>query len=241
MQKVKELQDNLKGLSTTDVVKTSFDYFGEDITFATSLGLEDQVLTDMIIKSNPSANIFTLDTGRIHQETYDCLSSTRKHYGIEINVFSPNQNDLQELIKSKGPNSFYDSIENRKECCGVRKMEPLKRALQEKKAWFVGLRRLQSITRKDLELVEWDGQNDLIKISPLWDWSTDQLWNYIKNNNVPYNKLHDQGFPSIGCAPCTRAIDSGEDERSGRWWWELPEQKECGLHFKDGKLVRVKK
>jgi phosphoadenosine phosphosulfate reductase len=218
------------GLDAFEILDKALALFGDKITFATSLGAEDQAITHMISKINKSANIITLDTGRVFPETYDLLHRTVNRYQIKIKSFYPDTAQVEEMVNSKGINLFYESIENRKLCCHVRKIVPLQRALQGMDAWITGLRREQSVTRTDLKIVEWDAANGLIKINPLLEWSEEQVWGYIKLNDIPYNKLHDQGFPSIGCQPCTRAIEKGEDLRAGRWWWEMPDSKECGLH-----------
>lgn len=206
--------------------------FGAKITFASSLGAEDQVITEMIAGIDKSVKVFTLDTGRLFPETYNTLQITTARYGIPIEVYFPEASHVEEMVRSRGINLFYESVENRKFCCHIRKIEPLTRAFAGMDAWICGLRREQSVTRQDLNLVEWDEQNKLIKINPLIEWTEEQIWDYIKEKNIPYNKLHDQGFPSIGCQPCTRAVEPGEDIRAGRWWWELPQNKECGLHKK---------
>ncbi|MCF8364558.1 MAG: phosphoadenylyl-sulfate reductase [Bacteroidales bacterium] len=204
------------------------------IAFASSMGAEDQVITEMIAKLDREAKIFTLDTGRMFPETYDLIERTNARYKINIQIYFPEKEKVEKMVNSKGINLFYESIENRKLCCHIRKIEPLKRALQDLEVWISGLRRSQSITRKDVKVVEWDENNGLIKLNPLIEWTEARVWDYIEQNNIPYNKLHDQGFPSIGCQPCTRAIEPDEDIRAGRWWWELPEGKECGLHVKEG-------
>lgn len=204
--------------------------FEGKVGFSTSLGLEDQVITHMISLIDNSAYIFTLDTGRLFPESYDLLDITGKKYNLNIEVFFPEAHKVQEMVNEKGVNLFYDSIENRQLCCAVRKLEPLKRAFEGLSAWICGIRKGQSPTRKDMRIVEWDEKNGLIKVNPLINWTENELWDYIKKNNVPYNKLHDKNFPSIGCQPCTRAIMPGEDIRAGRWWWENPETRECGLH-----------
>jgi phosphoadenosine phosphosulfate reductase len=229
-QKIDLLNEQFTGLSAQEIIEKALALFGSKITFATSLGAEDQVITFMISKIDKSANIITLDTGRVFPETYDLLHRTVNRYGIAIKSYYPDTTEVEEMVNTKGINLFYESIENRKLCCYVRKIVPLRRALQGKDAWITGLRREQSITRTDLKIVEWDAANGLIKINPLLEWSDTQVWDFIKLNNIPYNKLHDQGFPSIGCQPCTRAIEKGEDLRAGRWWWEMPDSKECGLH-----------
>ena len=199
---------------------------------ATSYGAEDMVLMDLICKYAPGIEIFTLDTGRLPKETYDLMQQARQHYDRDVHVFYPQAEPLQEFVTDNGPNAFYDSVELRKTCCGIRKVEPLNRALADKKAWLTGMRRSQSVTRKELPVSEWDDDHGLQKFSPLSDWSNGDVWKYIRAFEVPYNKLHDEGYASIGCAPCTRAISMGEDIRAGRWWWEDPENKECGLHVK---------
>jgi phosphoadenosine phosphosulfate reductase len=217
--------------SAEEAVQQSLEKFGAArIALASSFGAEDQVLTDMLVRINPAARIFTLDTGRVFQETYDTMQRTMERYHIGYEVCVPEAADVAALIAKDGPNLFYSSVENRKACCNVRKMKPLRKVLGTVDAWICGLRRDQSVTRTEVELVSWDAEFGIYKICPLFDWSEEQVWDYIKKNNVPYNALHDQGFPSIGCAPCTRAVGPGEDIRSGRWWWESPEHKECGLH-----------
>jgi len=227
---IDQLNELWSGLTADEILTKVLEVFGNKVTFASSLGAEDQVITHMLAKLSKSANIFTLDTGRVFPETYDLLHRTVNRYGLQIKSYYPDTVQVEEMVNSKGINLFYESIENRKLCCQVRKIVPLRRALTGMDAWITGLRREQSVTRTDLKIVEWDGGNGLIKINPLLEWSEEQVWDYIKNNAIPYNKLHDQGFPSIGCQPCTRAIEKGEDLRAGRWWWELPDSKECGLH-----------
>jgi len=206
--------------------------FGDKIAFATSLGAEDQVLTEMIAGIDRTTKIFTLDTGRMFPESYELIERTNARFKINIQVYFPERERVEKMVNDKGINLFYESVENRKLCCHIRKIEPLKRALQGLDVWISGLRRSQSVTRTDLNLVEWDESNNLIKLNPLIDWSEEQVWDYIKQKNIPYNPMHDKGFPSIGCQPCTRAVESGEDVRAGRWWWELPHHRECGLHAK---------
>jgi len=229
-QDIKLLNSQWIGLRSEEILEKAIALFGNKITFATSLGAEDQVITFMISKIDKSANIITLDTGRVFPETYDLLHRTVNRYGIAIKSYYPDTDQVEEMVNTKGINLFYESIENRKLCCHVRKIVPLRRALQGMDAWITGLRREQSVTRTDLKIVEWDAANGLIKINPLLEWTEAQVWDFIKSNDIPYNKLHDQGFPSIGCQPCTRAIEKGEDLRAGRWWWEMPDSKECGLH-----------
>ena len=201
-------------------------------TFANSLGAEDMVLTDLIVKSGLDIEIFSLDTGRLPLETYDLMAAVQKHYDLKLKVYFPQSTAVENYVRQHGINAFYDSIELRKACCHARKVEPLQRALAGKKAWITGLRAQQAATRVGLPTREYDEGNKLEKFNPLADWSEKEVWTYIKQNGVPYNALHDKFYPSIGCAPCTRAVAMGEDVRAGRWWWEAPESKECGLHLK---------
>ena len=229
-QTIAELNQKFENASPQEVLQYFLSEFGDKIALASSLGAEDQVLTDMICKINPEARIFTLDTGRLFPETYTLIDKTNKKYGIKMEIFFPKKTLVEAMVNSHGINLFYDSIELRKMCCDVRKMNPLRRAFIPLKVWICGLRKDQSVTRTDMQLVELDELNNLLKINPLINWSEADVWNYIRENNIPYNVLHDKGFPSIGCQPCTRDIEKGEDVRSGRWWWESPEHKECGLH-----------
>ena len=201
-------------------------------TFANSLGAEDMVLTDLIVKAKLEIEIFSLDTGRLPLETYDLMAKVQEHYGLKLKVFTPRAELLEPFVRENGINAFYDSVEMRKGCCHVRKVEPLQRALGGKKAWITGMRAQQSATRDGLPVRAFDAGNGLEKFNPLADWSEKEVWAYIKQHGVPYNALHDKFYPSIGCAPCTRAVTPGEDVRAGRWWWENPETKECGLHVK---------
>jgi len=200
------------------------------IALASSLSIEDQVLTDLLLKTAPQARIFFLDTGRHFQKTYDLMEETMKRYEFHYEVYAPDSRDLEEMVAEYGPNSFYDSVELRKKCCKIRKVKPLKRVLSTVDAWICGLRREQSPTREEINLWEWDANHSIYKINPLAFWNEEQVWEYIKKENVPYSNLYDTGFRSIGCQPCTRAVRPGEDVRSGRWWWESPDKKECGLH-----------
>jgi phosphoadenosine phosphosulfate reductase len=210
--------------------------------FASSLAAEDMVLTDLILRAKLPIGIFTLQTGRLHTETLSMIDRIRETYdGYEVAQYKPDPQAVDAYVNQNGLNAFYDSVDLRKECCRIRKVEPLKRALDGKKAWITGQRRAQSTTRSDLQIQERDEGHGLEKFNPLADWSETDVWRYIRDNGVPYNPLHDKGYPSIGCEPCTRAIQPGEDVRAGRWWWENPESKECGLHVVDGKLVRIKK
>jgi len=207
---------------------------------ASSLAAEDMVLTDLILRGKLPIGIFTLETGRLHAETLAVLASIKETYGFDVELFRPQPQAVEQYVQQNGLNAFYDSVEMRKECCRIRKVEPLQRALSGKKAWLTGQRRSQSSTRATLDVQEYDAAHGLAKFNPLADWSEEDVWHYIRSNDVPYNALHDKGYPSIGCEPCTRAIQPGEDVRAGRWWWENPESKECGLHVVDGKLVRIK-
>lgn len=228
-QKAKELESK----PAQEVLKWALETYHPKIALASSFGAEDVVLIDMLMKVNPKARVFTLDTGRLNPETYDLMDKIRERYNLKIEVMFPNTGAVEKMVREKGFNLFYDSIENRKECCGVRKVEPLNRVLNELTAWITGLRREQSVTRTEVMKVEIDeAHNSMVKVNPITDWTRDQVWDYIRKNKVPYNKLHDTGYPSIGCAPCTRAIKPGEPERAGRWWWENPDTKECGLHVK---------
>ena len=228
---VKNIEEKILSLNTTDLIKYILENY-KNVALSSSLGAEDQVLTDMIFKVNKNSRVFTLDTGRLHSETYKVLDATNLKYGVKIEVFFPKFEDVENLYKTQGVNGHFESIDKRKNCCNIRKIEPLKRALKSVDIWITGLRASQSITRIDMPLVEYDAAFNVIKVNPLIKWSETDVWDYIKENRVPYNKLHNKGFPSIGCAPCTRAIKEGEDVRAGRWWWENPEHKECGLHKK---------
>lgn len=210
--------------------------------FASSLAAEDMVLTDLILrgKLQDKIGIFTLETGRLHKETLGMLDRIRETYDYEVAPYRPQPEAVEAYVKNNGLNAFYDSVDLRKECCRIRKMEPLNRALTGKTSWVTGQRRAQSVTRAELNVQEHDAAHGMEKFNPLADWSEQDVWDYIRANDVPYNPLHDQGFPSIGCEPCTRAIQPGEDVRAGRWWWENPDSKECGLHVVDGKLIRIK-
>lgn len=207
--------------------------FGDHLCLSSSLGAEDQVLTDMLAKIDPHIRIFTLDTGRLFPETLNLIQENRDHYKVSMEVFFPDYKLVQKMVKEKGINLFYESIENRKLCCNIRKMEPLKRALEGMEAWITGIRKDQTINRFNTDVVEWDEGNEIIKINPLYKWTEKMVWDYIHTHEVPYNPLHDKGFPSIGCQPCTRAVSPGDDSRAGRWWWEDQGHKECGLHIKE--------
>lgn len=218
--------------STTDLLSWSFAKFHPRLALACSFQAESSVLIDLIHRlRGPDFRVFTLDTGRLNQETYDCMEAIRARYGIKIEVFFPNATRVEDMVRQHGMNLFYDSIEQRKLCCGVRKLEPLKRALNGLDCWMTGLRREQAVTRTQAQKLEIDdAHGGIVKLNPLADWTGRQIWDYIRQNKIPYNHLHDRGYPSIGCAPCTRAVQAVEDSRAGRWWWENPETRECGLH-----------
>jgi len=210
--------------------------------FASSMAAEDMVLTDLILrgKLQDKISIFTLETGRLHKETLGMLDRIKETYDYDVTPYRPEPAAVEQYVAQNGLNAFYDSVDMRKECCRIRKIEPLNRALAGNKSWITGQRRAQSVTRATLDVQEDDPAHGMAKFNPLADWSEEDVWQYIRDNQVPYNPLHDQGYPSIGCEPCTRAIEPGEDVRAGRWWWENPDSKECGLHVVDGKLIRIK-
>lgn len=224
--------NELSNSSPVDVISFFYNQFPCKVVLSTSLGLEDQALTEIVSSIDKEAPIFTLDTGRLFPETYDLLDRTCKKYGININIYFPDTKDIENMVNNKGVNLFYESVENRKLCCNLRKLVPLARAMEGYDVWITGLRKGQSVTRTNMKLVEWDENNSMLKINPLINWTEKDLMDYIETNNIPYNALHKKGFASIGCQPCTRAIEPGEDIRAGRWWWENPDTKECGLHRK---------
>lgn len=214
------------------VLAKALELYHPAITLACSFSIEDAAVIDMLMKIRKDARVFALDTGRLNPETYECAEQLRRRYKVQIEWLFPKNEAVEALENTKGLFSFKQSVENRKECCGIRKVEPLGRALAGMKAWITGLRREQSVTRSDLKVLEIDGSHGgIVKINPLAAWTLEDTWKYTKENFVPYNKLYDVGYASIGCAPCTRAIEPGEDQRAGRWWWENPEHKECGLHL----------
>lgn len=218
-----------EGLSAVEAIRKVTSWFPTGVVFSSSLGHEDQVLTDMIYKNELPVKIFTIDTGRLFNETYELLDRTNARYGRNMSIYFPEAADVEAFVEENGINAFYESVDHRKTCCYLRKVKPLNRALAGANVWITGLRADQSDNRQDMPLIEWDEQRQLYKFNPLINWSYDQMMDYIRENNVPYNALHDKGFISIGCAPCTRAIEPGEHPRAGRWWWESS-QKECGLH-----------
>ncbi len=219
-------------VSLHDALRLVTESFSGKIAFSSSLGLEDQVITDAIFSQDLPIEVFTLDTGRLYPETHQLLDETTRRYKKSIRVYYPNHHAVEDFVTRKGINAIHDAVEERKTCCHIRKIEPLNRALKGVRLWVTGIRKQQSTYRSSMELFEYDEQRELVKFNPLAVWSEDDLWAYIQENEVPYNKLHDNGFPSIGCAPCTRAVTAGEDHRAGRWWWENEDQKECGLHSK---------
>jgi phosphoadenosine phosphosulfate reductase len=225
------LGEKLDSLSPSDGLALLSDLFPGKVVFSTSLGQEDQVITQLIAENLLDVHIFSLDTGRLFPETLDLIARTESKYKKRIEVLYPERTSVEKLVADIGINGFYDSVENRKSCCFVRKVEPLKRALAGNSVWVTGLRAEQSPNRADMKKIEWDEANQIIKFNPLLDWTYDQMIAYINEHRIPYNPLHDKGFISIGCAPCTRAISEGEDPRAGRWWWE-ESKKECGLHIK---------
>lgn len=226
------IETAIAGKSGVEALLILTEMFSNQVSFSTSLGIEDQVVTDLIFQNHLAVRVFTLDTGRMFEESYKTLQRTNEHYDTKIEVFFPEKTAIENLTTQKGPYSFYESVENRKECCFIRKVEPLNRALKGVKVWVTGIRAEQSNNRQEMPRLEWDEAHQLFKFHPIIDWTFDEIKNYIKTNNVPYNGLHDKGFVSIGCAPCTRAVREGEDFRAGRWWWEDQSKKECGLHTK---------
>lgn len=227
---MKNLQSKIDWAATS--IRSLTIKFEGSVAFSTSFGWEDQVITHLIYTNKHPVSIFTLDTGRLFPETYKVWSDTIRKYPIEIQAYDPNTDAVQKMVTEKGPYSFYGSIENRKECCFIRKVEPLARALKGKQCWITGIRSEQSTARKEMTATEWDDQYQLTKFAPLFDWTLDEVKQYVKHFDVPYNTLHNKGFPSIGCQPCTRAVREGEDMRAGRWWWEDQTKKECGLHVR---------
>ncbi|MBO6144156.1 MAG: phosphoadenylyl-sulfate reductase [Prevotella sp.] len=229
-QLIRDLNERFRDAPAEEVVGFFLEAYKGRIALSSSLSIEDQTLTDIIVRQDKTARIFTLDTGRLFPETYQLIDKTNLTYGIQLEVFFPDYREVQRMVREEGINLFYNSIERRHRCCQIRKLEPLSRAFQGLDAWICGLRREQSVTRQDMQVVEWDEMHGLIKVNPLISWTEQQVWDYVHEHHVPYNKLHDKGYPSIGCEPCTRAVQPGEDVRAGRWWWESPDRRECGLH-----------
>ncbi len=224
------LVEAAEGWSAEDAIRWAVDHFHPRAAFASSFGAEDVVVTDLLLRARTDARIFTLDTGRLNEETHEVALRIRERYGIAIETFFPDRDAVERLLSEKGPFSFRESVSHRKECCEIRKVAPLRRALAGLDLWITGLRRGQAVTRVGVPKLEWDEEFSVLKLNPIADWSEERVWDYIRANDLPYNALHDRGFPSIGCAPCTRAVGPGEDIRAGRWWWELPEHRECGIH-----------
>ncbi|TKC06485.1 phosphoadenylyl-sulfate reductase [Pedobacter polaris] len=240
MEELETLKQELAGLSIVDKLWFLTKKYQGRIVFSTSFGWEDQVITDIIFSNKIPIKVFTLETGRLFPETYYVWNRTLEIYKQTIHAYYPQAELLQDMVNTKGPNSFYESVENRKECCHIRKIEPLKRALYGNEIWVTGIRAEQSANREDMHDLEWDASNELIKFHPIFEWTLAEVKQYIKDNNIVYNTLHDKGFPSIGCAPCTRAVQPGEDFRAGRWWWEDQSKKECGLHNTAEEIVASK-
>ena len=233
-EQIRQLNAKLK--TPLEVLRWALDNLHPRIAVASSFGAEDVAIIDMISNINPKARVFTLDTGRLNQETYDVMDEIRSRYNMNIEVMFPDNDEVEQMVRVNGMNLFYHSVGNRKLCCGIRKVHPLNRMLSTLDGWITGLRADQTEVRSNSNKIEIDSQhNDIIKVNPILEWSWEQTWDYIKKNNIPYNKLHDKGFPSIGCEPCTRAIKPGEPLRAGRWWWESDTEKECGLHAEHGK------
>lgn len=229
---VKSLNREFEQSPPEDILAWAWQNLGSSVALATSFQVQGMVLVDMFAKTDPEARIFTLDTGRLHSHTYDAMEKTREKYGINIEVLFPNRDEVEEMVTSRGVNLFYKSVENRRLCCQVRKTNPLNGFLKTLDAWITSIRADQTEQRADSSKFEIDYLHGrMLKINPILDWTTDQVWDYVRKNDVPYNKLHDMGYPSIGCAPCTRAVEEGEDPRAGRWWWEQGSDKECGIHF----------
>lgn len=230
---ITDIKNKINSKDPEELVKKALAHFGKGrIALASSLGMEDQVLTHMVLEAEPKARVFVLDTGRMFQETYDVMQETASRYDFHYEVYFPDTAEVEKMLREQGPNLFYYSVENRKLCCHIRKVLPLRRVLSTVDAWICGIRREQSVTRTDAESVEWDEANNIVKISPLIDWDMEKLKSYIKEHHIPVNSLHSKGYPSIGCLPCTRAVKEGEDQRAGRWWWENADTRECGLHQK---------
>jgi phosphoadenosine phosphosulfate reductase len=225
--------ERIRDKSAEEILKWAIETHGTKVALASSFGGEDVAIIDMMAKIDAEkTRVFTLDTGRLNQETYDVMDEIKKKYGVVIDIYCPDRKELESMLRTHRMNLMYDSVENRKLCCEIRKVHPLDRALKDLSGWITGLRREQTSTRAAINKIEFDSiHNDIIKINPLADWDNDMVWSYIKQNDVPYNKLHDKGYPSVGCEPCTRAVEPNEDPRSGRWWWESATHKECGLHW----------
>ncbi|HPR82899.1 MAG TPA: phosphoadenylyl-sulfate reductase [Pontiellaceae bacterium] len=236
-EKIEEIQSELDGLNPLQILQWVEKTVDQPV-FASSLGQEDQVILHLIASNRLAVPVITLDTGRLFPEAYDLIAENESRFGVKIRLLFPDAGEVEAMVEEEGVNLFLKSVDLRKRCCQVRKINPLRRVLKESGGWVCGLRQEQSQTRAELKVVEWDEANGIPKINPLYNWSLEQVTGYLKENRVPYNPLHDRGFVSIGCACCTRAVRPGEDIRAGRWWWEAPEHKECGLHLVNGKFVR---
>ena len=235
-EKTERWNEQLKGMDTPGIIDWVFENFPAEKTgLSNSMSMEDMVLLDMIAGKNNRISVFTLDTGRLFQETYDLMETANRKYKIKMEILFPESSSVERLVREKGPNLFYYSTEDRKRCCSVRKLEPLGRKLKNLDIWITGLRRDQSVTRESIDIIEWDEANGLFKLNPLYDWNEEKVRDYVKDRNVPCSTLYGKGYRSIGCLPCTRPVREGEDLRAGRWWWENPENRECGLHVKPGK------
>jgi phosphoadenosine phosphosulfate reductase len=238
---LKALNEGFENSTATSIIDRIYELFDvNDVKLSTSFGAEGLVLIHLVAQAVEHPRVFTIDTGRNFQETYDVWQEVMEKYKIPIEVYYPDPEDIARLNDQAGPNMFYKSVDNRKQCCFVRKVKPLKKALKDAKVWISGLRREQGITRNELDIISWVEEHQVFKVCPLANWFESNVWDMIRNNQIPYNKLHDKGFPTIGCAPCTRPVRPAEDKRSGRWWWEADEKKECGIHIEDGKIVRKK-
>ncbi len=225
LDNLKALQTEFENKSAQEILEWALNEFGvPKLALASSLSIEDQVITDILLKLNKNAQIFTIDTGRLPQSTHDTIELTRRKYGVSIEVLLPDTLSVENMVSEHGTNLFYESVEKRKQCCLIRKVEPLRKKLSTLNVWITGLRREQDMSRKDIKMIEWDDTFNLFKINPLADWEEIDVWDYIRANRVPYNKLYDCSYSSIGCAPCSRPIRKGDDNRSGRWWWESTEK-----------------
>lgn len=237
---IERLKERLQELDAAQIVKYITEEFGNRAVFSTSFGIEDQVLIQLIADAGGQLDVFTLETGRLFPETYYVWNRTLERYKLPIKAYYPQAVLVENMVTKKGPSSFYDSVDNRKECCFIRKIEPLKRAIKGYEIWVTGIRAEQSTNREGMDFIEWDAENQIIKIHPLFKWTLNDVETHLRQFNVPYNPLHDKAFSSIGCQPCTRAVAPGEDFRAGRWWWEDKSKKECGLHVTSKKEIDKK-
>ncbi len=231
-EQIEQLEKKYRGAKAEEIIQLAIEIFENKLSFATSLSVEDQVVTYMLSMVSSRIDIFTLDTGRLFQETYDTIEKTNKFFNINIRIIFPEKEQVENMVNEKGINCFYENAENRKECCTIRKTKPLLKTLQDYEAWMTGLRREQSVTRFGMKKIEKDTLSGLVKFNPLADWTEQETYDFIEKHGIPFNELQNKGFRSIGCLPCTRPVNKDDDIRAGRWWWEKPEQKECGLHKK---------